>query len=160
MARKIPALPLALFCEQRWLAPQQPADDAMRSGGHRPAGRAGGSQPAGATGALPGQQPPTAAVRPRFPSLPLQPAATPRPHHSTARAPGLRGQPSLLIAFPPAGGWGRSSSPQPPGRGEAAPLPPRAPHAGAGPLPTEQHALHPGPRGRGVRGGREEEEET
>lgn len=68
----------------------------MRSGGHRPAGGAGGSQPAGATGALPGQQPPTAAVRPRFPSLPPSPAGS----HTTSSSFNREGARAPRPAFP------------------------------------------------------------
>lgn len=156
---KTPAL--ALDCEQRWLAAQHRL--MMRcvpAGIARPARRDARSPPAQ-------QAPFPASSHPLLQCVPVSPPSlySRRPHHVLIIQPrGRPGSPaslpSLPIAFPTAGGWGRSSCPQPPGRGEAAPLPPRAPHAGAGPLPTEQLAQRPGPRGRGVRGGREEEEET
>lgn len=125
----------------------------------RPAGREARSPPAQ-------QAPFPASSHPLLQCVPVSPPSlsSRRPHHVLIIQP--RGRPGSSASLPSpspspqrAAGPG-ALSPQPPGRGEAAPLLPRAPHAGAGPLPSEQHAQRPGPRGRGVSGGREEEEET
>lgn len=84
---------------------------------HRPAGQREVRSPPSATGALPGRQPPTAAVRPRRRRppppprpLPLQPPATPRVLILSAagRAARLRSQPS------PAAPRGREKATIPP----------------------------------------------
>lgn len=103
----------------------------------------------GATGALPGRRPTATHCCTASPlPLPLQPPATPCPHPSVGRAPGLRSQPSpsprqrrqRLFPLQLPGGEGCATSAEPP-------------HMGVGPFPTEQRALRPcHPQSGGARG--------
>lgn len=152
-AGKIPAL--ALDCEQRWLAAQMMR--CVPAGIARPARREARSPPAQ-------QAPFPASSHPLLQCVPISPPST-AGGHTTSSSFNREGARAPRPAFPPhrlsySGSVGQELCPAAPGERGGCALPPRAPHAGAGPLPTEQLAQRPGPRGRGVRGGREEEEET